>query len=203
MANQNGWLLLSPQEITVEWDGSDRTRGLKISSSEPSNRLIAKSHFGSGIVTWTLPWLFRTSPGYNLLIRGPSNIPKDGIYPLEGLVETDWSITSFTMNWKVTRPHVPITFEQGEPFAMILPQRRHELEQVVPQERSINDDPELKKAFMEWSKSRGQFMRDLKQPGTDAAKQVWQRHYTQGKSPSGMMAPEHQTRMHLKDFEPG
>src|SRR3712207_8402233 len=35
--------------------------------------LPARSHFGSGILTWNLPFLFRTPPGYNLHVRGPAN----------------------------------------------------------------------------------------------------------------------------------
>ena len=46
--------------------------------------LPMSSHFGYGILTWTLPYLFRTPPDWNLLARGPSNLPKDGIQALEG-----------------------------------------------------------------------------------------------------------------------
>jgi len=34
---------------------------------------------------------------------GPPNWPKDGVYPLSGLVETDWLPFPFTMNWQMTR----------------------------------------------------------------------------------------------------
>ena len=68
---------------------------------------MVSSNFGYGIVTWYLPYLFRTSPGYNLWVRGPVNSPKDGIVPLEGLVETDWAEATFTVNWKITRPLCP------------------------------------------------------------------------------------------------
>ncbi|HMZ02762.1 MAG TPA: DUF6065 family protein, partial [Burkholderiaceae bacterium] len=57
------------------------------------------SHFGSGILTFSLPYLFRTSPGYGMLVRGPTNCAKDGAAPLDGIVETDWAPYSFTMNW--------------------------------------------------------------------------------------------------------
>jgi hypothetical protein len=40
----------------------------------------AISHFGSGILTWNVPYLFRTPPGYNLLVRGPANWPKDAAF---------------------------------------------------------------------------------------------------------------------------
>jgi Family of unknown function (DUF6065) len=43
--------------------------------------------------------VFRTPPGCNLYVRGPANSPKDGIAALEGIIETDWSEATFTMNW--------------------------------------------------------------------------------------------------------
>ena len=56
-----------------------------------AGQLLPASHFGDGILTWHLPILFRTPPGYNLLVRGPANYPKDAVSPLEGIVETDWA----------------------------------------------------------------------------------------------------------------
>ena len=49
------------------------------------------------------------------------------------MIETDWSVATFTMNWKLTRPHWPVTFEIGEPICMVVPQRRGELESFHPQ----------------------------------------------------------------------
>src|SRR3546814_13729675 len=73
------------------------------SSDVCSSDLHVSTHFGSGIVTFSLGHLFRTSPGVNLWIKGPSNRPKDGASPLEGIIETDWSPYTFTMNWQLTR----------------------------------------------------------------------------------------------------
>ena len=67
-------------------------------------RANVASHFGCGIITFKIPYLFRAPQGYNLLARGPANLFKDGISPLEGLIEVDWAVSPFTMNWKVTRP---------------------------------------------------------------------------------------------------
>src|SRR6202000_3160808 len=101
--------------------------GLRITSlsGEGGNAI---SIFGSGIVTFTLPFLFRTPPGYNLVAQGPTNRPKDGISALSGIIETDWAESTFTMNWMITRPHHPITFAKGEPICMVFPQKRYEVE---------------------------------------------------------------------------
>ena len=46
---------------------------------------------------------------------------KDGIHPLDGIIETDWAVATFTMNWKFTCVGVPVTFKKGEPIAMFFP----------------------------------------------------------------------------------
>ena len=54
-------------------------------------------------------------------MQGPINRPKDGIAALSGIIETDWSPYSFTMNWIFTRPDTPVRFEKGEPYCYIFP----------------------------------------------------------------------------------
>jgi uncharacterized protein DUF6065 len=76
----------------------------------------ASSHFGSRILAFNLPFRFRTPLGYNLQVRGLASWPKDGAYPLEGILETDWTVSTFTMNWKLTRAELPVAFEAGEPI---------------------------------------------------------------------------------------
>src|SRR5262249_11468483 len=143
VANQGGWVLLTPVPFEATWSGEPSPSGTTIEFSDelPHPRPVA-SHFGYGIVTWAVPFLFRTPPGYNLLARGPANWPKDGISPLEGLVETDWAVTTFTMNWKITRPDVTVRFEEREPFCMIVPQRRGELEAFRPRFEELGDHPD-------------------------------------------------------------
>ena len=60
--------------------------------------------------------LFRTKPeGSRLLVCGPANYFKTNAHPLTALIETDWMTMSFTMNYKISIPHYPVRFEQGEP----------------------------------------------------------------------------------------
>jgi hypothetical protein len=139
IANQAGWMLLSEHAFTVTWDGGGGLDSVTIEPRSGPKPYPAASHFGHGILTFSLPFLFKTSPGYNLLVRGPPNLPKDGIAPLEGLVETDWSPATFTVNWQLTRPDVPVTFEVGEPIAMLVPQARGELERFRPLVRRLDE----------------------------------------------------------------
>ena len=50
-----------------------------------------RPHFGSGTVTWYLPFLFRTPPDYGLIVTGPANQDKAHIVALtwpNGVTET-------------------------------------------------------------------------------------------------------------------
>ena len=140
MANQAGWVIGSPSDVEVIWRGGTRMEDLEVTSETEEDGCSASSHFGHGLVTWCIPYLFRTPPGYNLLVRGPANAPKDAIAPLEGLVETDWAIAPHFSRMKlrtgaVTRPNIPISFKQGDRcsrICMVVPQRRGELEAFEP-----------------------------------------------------------------------
>lgn len=200
IANQAGWLIINEQKVAVSWNGTTATDALEIKQLSGKSPCRAMSHFGHGILTWTIPYLFRTPPGYNLHVRGPSNWPKDGICALEGIVETDWAEATFTMNWKLTRPHHTIVFEEGEPVAMIVPVQRGVLERFHPLLASIADNPELQSRHEAWSHARRNFNKELKQPGSDAQKAGWQRHYMQGVTIDEFPAQEHQRKLLLREF---
>src|SRR5215475_14120262 len=113
MANQAGWQVTLTEPGEVEWSGLDGHDEVGVFGGDRVRENVC-SHFGSGVVTFKLPFLFRTEPGYDLLARGPANLPKDGLSPLEGLIETDWSFAPFTMNWQITRPRTRLRFDAGE-----------------------------------------------------------------------------------------
>jgi hypothetical protein len=201
IANQNGWVLLNATAFSVYWYGGQGVRDLEIRFDRESNAAIS-SHFGSGVLTFSIPYLFRTPPGLNTWVKGPANWPKDGIQPLEGVVETDWAASTFTMNWKVTRPFEWIRFEQGEPFCMLVPIPRGLTETLVPRLAMISSNPELQKRYEAWEASRRGFLDGLKVHDPDTVKQGWQKDYFQGKTAEGGTFAGHQTRLGVQEFEP-
>jgi hypothetical protein len=203
IANQAGWELLNPSGFTAMWDGGDELAAVKIWPHFGTQVQWVTSHFGSGVLTWHVPYLFRTPRGYNLLARGPANRPKDGIGALEGIVETDWTTANFTMNWKFTRPRYPVKFEAGEPIAMVVPMRRGELERFRPVLRDGTDVPSLLTAFERFAASRREFIQTLQTPGSPADPVPWQRDYMLGRNVDGTVAPEHQTKLQLASFKVG
>src|SRR5207237_350247 len=141
------------------------------------------------------PYLFRTPPGVNLWVKGPTNWIKDGAQPLEGIVETDWLPATFTMNWKLTRPHYPVRFERGEPICMLVPVPRGLAEGLEPVLAPLHQEPDLQREYLEWQRSREDFNRGLDHLRPDAVERGWQRDYVKGLTPSGARAIEHQTRL--------
>ena len=88
MANQAGWVVLNDRGIKATWNGGSNATDLTISYSKrnlleniSTKEMNVVSHFGLGILTWRIPYLFRTPAGYNLFVRGPSNSWKDGVSP--------------------------------------------------------------------------------------------------------------------------
>jgi hypothetical protein len=200
MANQAGWFVLSSHRVGAVWDGGDDTASLRVAADGGPRPVPAASHFGYGILTWTLPYLFRTPPGYNLLVRGPPNWPKDGVCALEGLVETDWAVATFTVNWKLTRPGIPVVFECGEPICMLVPQRRGEYEEFQPAIRDINADPAVAAASTNWWMSRRAFLAAMRSPTWRPGPDAWQKHYLHGTSPGGDVFTDHQRKLNLRPF---
>jgi LPS sulfotransferase NodH len=200
IANQAGWMILNPRKFSLVWTGGPDIGALKIIYLSGKGAKIAVSLFGGGVLTFTVGYLFRTPPGYNLHVRGPANCPRDGVSPLEGIVESDWTEATFTMNWKVTRPNHPIVFEEGDPVAMISPVRRGEIERVRPELHNLSEDPALFELHREWAKSRAKHNSDLRDPGSQAHKDGWQRHYFRGVTVRKEPAQEHQTKLTVADF---
>lgn len=201
MANQAGWFLNLTDDVEAEWNGGDSLSCVTVFGSDRIRENVM-SHFGQGILTFRLPYLFRTPRGYDLLVRGPANLFKDGIAPLEGLVESDWATSPFTMNWKITRAKHRIRFAKGEPVAMIVPMARGDLERFDPKSKRITDDPALDRRYRAWFESRNTFLKDLNAQVPKAVDEGWQRDYFQGKAPDGPTAPanEHRTKIAIKPF---
>ena len=119
VANQWGWQVLCPADVVVTWNGRADKSGLTV-EVDPKYAPAIKSQFGVGIVTFTPPWLFRTSPGWDLYAKGPSNRWKTNCVALEGVIETWWLNYTFTFNWKLVEPGVVI-FREGESLGQLVP----------------------------------------------------------------------------------
>lgn len=200
MANQVGWELLNPVAFTARWNGKDGLDAISIRFHDEESALIG-SHFGHGVLTFSLGYLFRTSKSHNLYAKGPANRPKDGIAPLEGLIETDWAPFTFTMNWQFTRRRHKVTFEKDEPICCILPYPRHYVRKFEAELKNLNENAKLYEQYVDWRNERINFNEELQQEGTQANKEGWQRTYMKGSDQKGNVFAGHQTKMHMQDFK--
>jgi hypothetical protein len=199
VANQAGWFILNDVDFEVTWDGSVKLEGLKLRFKNGESKL-ASSMFGFGILTWAIPYIFRTAPGYNLFVRGPTNEFKDGAIGLDAIVEADWLPYPFTMNWKITRPRRKVEFKKDEPICMIMPIKRGDAESFEPDIRNLVGEPDLHASYAAWHEQRLAKVaatQGLQRKSNEGPKQGF---YTRGESVLGERASEHQTKLHLKDF---
>lgn len=200
IANQCGWIVTCPVNFRVYWYGGDRPEDVEIQfEGHPDPRI--SGHFGLGTLTFSLPYIFRTPEGINLWVKGPTNLIKDGIQALEGVVETDWSAATFTMNWKLTRPNHWVEFRQGEPCVMLVPLPRGLAENLDPLQTPLVNNPELLEQYRTWEGRRSQFLKGLSTNDPDTVKQGWQKEYFQGRSPDGQRFDKHQTNLKIREFK--
>ena len=199
IANGYGWDILAPFSFSAQWSGEPDPRTLHLRGDDgsiPPTRRVA-SHFGYGIVTFQLSYLFRTEPGWDLIASGPFNRPKDGIAPLTGVIETDWLSFPFTMNWQMTRPGT-VRFERDEPICTIFPVKRETLPGVTPEIVALDDHPEVKAEVRQWGERRAKLMREL-HAAPRALKDAWLRDYFVGRMPDGSPVEGHQAKLRLAE----
>jgi hypothetical protein len=203
-ANEAGWFVLNNRRLHASWNGEDADSAVTIEYEGGPPRTSAGSLFGYGILTFRIPYLFRTPPGFDLLVRGPANLPKDGIAALDGLVETDWATSTFTMNWKFTRPG-EVVFETGEPVCMLVPQRRADLEAFEPEVRPAGEDPAAAEGWDAFVRGRQDILlRKFLATHTSAhadSREAWQGDYFRGRTADGREAAEHKTKRRLRPFD--
>lgn len=208
-ANQHGWVIRCAQTVIVRWSGGPLQSDLHLTPfGDPAGGPTALSAFGSGIVTFEIPCLFKTPPGVNLWAMGPPNRIKDGAQPLSGIVETDWlEEHSFTMNWKLTRPGVEVVFQKDEPFCFLTPIPRGFVESFQPRQAAMSDAPAVAAAHDAGTARRQAFQAALGvrqqgqtlQPGEHQG-QAWQRRYYRGIDADEQPVSAHQTRLRLRSF---
>src|SRR5438477_13173595 len=77
IANAHGWFVLNEAPIVAQWNGEASLDAIRIDAIptkemptkemlSEATPLLASSHFGHGVLTFTVSGLFRTEPGYDL-----------------------------------------------------------------------------------------------------------------------------------------
>lgn len=200
IANAHAWHILSPFDIEVTWNGDEKVSDLTVSSTSVGDEKlahVAMSNFSRGIVTFHVGYIFRTPEDWSIITSGPANEPKDGIYPLTGIIETDWLPYPFTMNWQMTRPGI-VRFEKDEPICSIIPIPKSYMEAVTPKIYERSDDPVLDYEHEAFKDERMRYNVKRKSGDEDAKKRAWQKHYFTGRMPDGNKIDGHTNKLRLK-----
>jgi hypothetical protein len=176
VANQYGWYVLCPEDFSATWLGDEGTEGVSIRYKDNQNLDFAKSEFGHGVLTISVDFVLRTEPNISTYIRGVPNFIKDGIQPLDAIVETDWLPFTFTYNFKFTR-HARVEFKKGEPLFSFFPIIRDFAEGSEIYTTTIDSDPVFLKQYLEYSGSRDHYLKH-----NDGS---FQKFYKDAKDPSG------------------
>jgi len=203
IANAHGWELLNPHGFEAVWDGGEGAQSVTIhpDAGAPPGR-TAVSLFGLGTITFHVEGIIRTPPGWNLWVGGSPNRPKDAIAPLNGVIETDWSPFTFTMNWKFTRPNARVRFEALEPICFLFPVQRGALDAFEPRLAAMAEAPELRARFQAWSRARDDFQDRVRRDPPKAPADHWQKHYYRGVDTQGRAhVGDHQSKLRLKGFD--
>jgi hypothetical protein len=198
IANAYGWEMLSPCAFAIDWTGGPEKSDItfRCLDSYPFLSHFAVSNFARGVATFHTGYIFRTDPGWDLMVTGPLNNPKPGIVPLSGVVETGWLPFPFTVNWHLTQPGT-VTFEKDEPVCLVYPVLQSALEETTPEIFNLADDPALKKEFEAWEDRRAKFVHRMDAGDPFALKEGWQRVYFKGERPDGGAPPSHRIKMRL------
>jgi hypothetical protein len=203
-ANAHGWEILAPVACDAIWRGGSGQADVQVRvepGTDPKHAPI--SIFGEAVLTFHIDALFHTPPGWNLWVGGSPNSPKDAIYPLTGVIETDWSPYTFTMNWRFTRPNHPIHFDAGEPICFVFPVQRTVLEQVTPRFLPLGSVPEQEAHYTAWNQSRADWLDKMKRERPVRPTDQWQKRYYRGTDMTDQeVVPDHRAKLRLAPFAP-
>ncbi len=203
IANAHGWEILTPCGFDAIWNGEtgvDAVTILPDSGAKPEH--VPVSLFGQGVITFHVQGIFRTPDGWNLWVGGSPNRAKDAIAPLSGVVETDWSPFTFTMNWRFTRPNQWIHFDAMEPFCFLYPIQRAAIERFEPRFEPLDSDPATLKRFQDWSQARDAFQQRMKAAPPALPADRWHKHYYRGVDAGGQsLVSDHLSKLRLRPFD--
>ncbi len=196
IVNQCSWDVLCPSEIKASWNGGNGVSDITIEYPNGTHFQFAKSEFGYGILTFHTDFIITTNDTNCIYCKGPANLHKKNIQPLEGIIETFWLPFTFTMNWKFEEPG-EISFEKDEIMFSFFPVDLNYIENFDILKRPINLEPSLRAKYETYADSR---TKHIEVGNTEG--ESWQKYYMKGVCPfSNKKAKGHKSKINLKDFK--
>lgn len=190
IANESGWLVRCPTNFTAEYvtdDSAIDSVKIKFDSENNIYTNYIRSHFGRGVVTLSLPYIFRTPEPWCVWARGYPNYYKHNVSFLEGIIETYWLHSTFTYNIRIIEKNKPVEFKTGEPLMFLTCVNINEINKSIIDIDNISNNTELQRAYKEWSESRSNFNKKQRNP------EEWQKDYFKGLNTSNNIETNHLT----------
>lgn len=178
-ASRHGWCIRAPYDVEVIWGGGVEAKSTQIICGRysPGGAVFADNGTGNGIVTFHINAVPRTPPEYSLWMMGGPNLVVPGASPLSGIVESDWTFASPTMNWKITDPDRLVTFKKGDPVFFFVPIHKTYLEEFSVEHLGLEEDEGIKSRLFEHMNWRAE-----KDRNNEA---VFGKRYMRGQNPNG------------------
>jgi hypothetical protein len=189
IAAEHGWMIHSPEDFSVTWNGGPDNADVTVRGEGPwvsqANGVVP--HFSRGSVTINLRGHFAVSEGWNIVMSPPLNYFKDGIQGMTAVVELDWLNYRPTMNYVLTRPGT-VEFKAGDPLCQIWPEPRGYLVNIRP--KMMRKPADLQEDENAFAAERG------------AAAGATTKRYMRGVKMSGEKGTTtHETKLRLAPFE--
>ena len=124
-----GFDLLCPQAFEATWNGGPNAGDVEIHGTAGASQGFVRSG-REGRLTFHPGVQFKTESDQVLWARGPIHA-KDGLVPLETLIDSSVLPSTLTLSWRFTRPGLTVRFEAGEPFCTVLPYPKSGLQEVA------------------------------------------------------------------------
>ncbi len=125
-----GFDLLCPQAFEATWNGGPNAEDVGIHCTADASQGFVRSG-GEGRLTFHPGSQFKTESDQVLWARGPIHSIKDGLVPLETMIDASVLPCTLTLSWRFTRPGRSVRFEAGEPFCTVLPYPKSGLQEVA------------------------------------------------------------------------
>lgn len=194
IGNQYGFTVALEFDFAFEWNGGDNNEDITFFFNENVNDEDnpvfpnISSHFGSGILTISTPFFFRTPPGVNLMTINPPNFIVPNITVMTGVIETDNLRRSFTFNLKAQMPNIRVFIPAGTPLAAFIPIPRYYADGFELKYADEIFDKDIVDQELQASIDAGIYRRDVE----SKLKNNVGRHYFLGKDVYNNEFPDHQ-----------
>lgn len=186
--------MLCPINFRVMWRGGQERESLIVELEDDRFTKAISSHFGGGVLTFGVPYFFRTDYPYGTRAEGPTNFAVPGAHALTGLIETYGHVSTFTMNWRITDVDRWVEFRRGWPILQVSLFDFSLLESVDPEMLEYESNPQAPE-LRAWCEKRDGLLRGTSEYKTDG-------YYTRHRNVAGeKLDVPHWTRFNLANFQ--